>query len=398
MAMSNSMLVSQPPGDSTHVPVGSLQVPPMTPSGSLQVPVMSSSPSLLTSSRNTLSELSTTASFQSVPKVKAALAGKNSIRSSSQGRPPRTAALLLGIGELPLPSMPIVPIRRNLSTVDLPDPVLECLDTQRQIFLQQIDDNLASSINTLREINATQKARLKRQADHVKNAYASKIDHEVKMEEVNLDCQANDELLRLQYFVASCKARLVQQASDATYKLEKQLTEDSLCMMQERVCSGAEQCTAPTLVEPPIPTVPLISAYKDAVSVPVCLVPRMAPPTVHNLESMVDSDSSPIQTAMLTPTTLAGSPQMSAASSFVPWPRGSNVQMETSPVVSHVPTTALAVHELAQPLYLAPPASADLLHHESADVTCPYGDWDIGLAVSAGMHGGKPQYPGSVIG
>jgi len=248
----------------------------------------------------------------------------------------------------------------------------------------------------LREINATQKARLKRQAEHAKNAYLCKIDHEVQMEEVNLDCQANDELLQLQYFVASCKARLVQQASDATYMFEKQLTEDIFCMMQERACSGPEQCTAPTLVEPPLPTVPLISAYKDAVSAPMRLVPRMAPPTVHNLESLVDSDSSP-KTAMLTPTTLTGSPQMSAASSFVPWPRGSHVQMETSPVVSHVPTTAVAVQELAQPLYVVPSASADL-HHDSADVTCPYGDEDVGIAVNAGMHGGTPQYPGSVIG
>jgi len=215
----------------------------------------------------------------------------------------------------------LAPTLTGFGTSDLPGP--ESLEIQRQMYHQQLDENLANAKKILRDKNAAQKASLKQQSEYLTNAYVSMIDHEVKVEEVNLDRQAYHEQLQLKHVSAHYKAMLEQQASAAIYEYERTKGEEGLRKKQEEACSSStsEQWATLTLVQPSLPTVPLLSAYKEIVLLPQDWVPAMVPPTVPCIPIAADGGGTSGVMAC-TPTTLSGSPQMSAASSFVPWPQG----------------------------------------------------------------------------
>jgi len=189
------------------------------------------------------------------------------------------------------------PIRRNAqSNSDLPD--LESINAQRQLCLQEINNNLATLREILRETNAAKKLALKLQSEHVKRAYVFKIDHEVKVEEANSDRQANYELWQLQQAVAHSKALLEQQAGDALCEYEKQKRQEEL---QAGVCPvpSLGQCPEATSAQPTLPPTPTS----------VFMLAPLTCPT-----SAVGSDATALAASQLaTPTT----------SSFVPWPHGS---------------------------------------------------------------------------
>jgi len=272
------------PGGSTHVPVGY---------GSLQVPGPSGKVPMLNSNVQVSPEVCRVPSSLSRQISRSAVAP--SLTRSMPHPPPFENATI-----------------RNTAN-DLTD--LGSLDTQKQAYLQQIDDCLTHSVQTLREQNAAQKCLLKWQSENIKRAYASKIDHEVKVEEVNLDRQANHELLRLRQIASHHKAMLEQQAGTAVYDYQKLKSVEGLL---KEVCSGFEQCAEATLAYPPAPPVSPVSLYKEYVVLPRVPAPRLVPPRMHAM-STIESESTPSHT----PTTLAASPLMSSASSFVPWPKGS---------------------------------------------------------------------------
>jgi len=177
----------------------------------------------------------------------------------------------------------VAPVLRNSST-DLPDP--QSVDNQRQIYMQQLDDQLADGVRILRERNHSQKKILKQQAEHFKRQYTGKIDHEVRVEEVNLDRQANHELLQLQHVAAHYKAMLEQQASAAMYEHDRQKSLEELNVVQDEF---AKQMALPTLVSPSEPAKSLSAAYKELVSLPHGSVPTMAPPAVHDVSKAVET-------------------------------------------------------------------------------------------------------------
>lgn len=188
-------------------------------------------------------------------------------------------------------------IRRNAqSNSDLPD--LESINAQRQLCLQEINNNLATLREILRETNAAKKLALKLQSEHVKRAYVFKIDHEVKVEEANSDRQANYELWQLQQAVAHSKALLEQQAGDALCEYEKQKRQPEL-QAEVSPVPTLEHCHWATSAQQPV------SLIQTSILV-------MAPITYPT--SAIGSDA----------TTQAASPMATpTTSSFVPWPHGS---------------------------------------------------------------------------
>jgi len=281
-----------------HMPVGS---------GSLQVPAMLANSCEATSGVQTVIPIQAT-NAKDVFTFPASDTQSTATASSSLGG--SAGNLTMGPASLASDLLPQLPVMMPIKRGQIPDP--QSLDAQRQICLQQIEDNLAYSIKALCEMNATQRELLKRQSEHMKQAYMIKIDHEVMAEEVNLDREANHELLQLQQIAADYKRVLEQQACAATYEYEKQRSAD---LLQEDLCSSSEA----TLMQPPVPRLSLIAAYRNLVTLPSSFESAMAALPV----SAVESDNS---------TTLAASPVMSPASSFVPWPE----QAMLSPVPSYM--------------------------------------------------------------
>lgn len=103
-------------------------------------------------------------------------------------------------------------IRRSApGNIDLPD--LGSTAAQGQICLQEIKHDLETLNENLCETRDAKKLTSKLQSKHVKCACPFKIDHEAKVEERNLDRQANYGLWRLQQASARFKEMLEQELS-----------------------------------------------------------------------------------------------------------------------------------------------------------------------------------------
>jgi len=212
------------------------------------------------------------------------------------------------------------------------------------MYLQQITEFIDNSKQALRAKNTAQKVMLRQQSDHLKRAYLTKIDHEVNLEIRNLEQQANDELVQLQHDATHCRAMLEQHATIAAYECSKLRSAESL----RKVRAGETE--EAMLEEPPTPTVSLISAYKDIVSLPHPATPAITPPKMQNLAIMCDTDNLLGVTTreLVASTGTAASQQRSLPSSAVPVPLAVSapvavpVRAVPSPSPSYVPPTALA--------------------------------------------------------